>query len=179
MIFRLFRSDPMETTIERLYGAIVAQARSPVFYRDLAVPDTIGGRFDMIVLHLVLFFHRLKDEPAGARALGQAVFDLFVADMDRSLRDLGVGDTSVPRKMKTIGDSFYGRLAAYDAALAEAQDTALVAALARNLFPDVDDPPAAPRLAAYVRGAVRHLAARPVADFAAGTLDFPDIPDGP
>lgn len=177
-MLRLFRRDPNRPTIERLYGAIVAQARRPAFYRDLGVADSVQGRFDLILLHLVLFLHRLKGEPQAVRDIGQDVFDLFIEDMDRSLRDLGVGDTKVPKKMRTVAQAFYGRLDAYDGALAAADDAPLEAALARNLFPGADAPPTAPALARYVRRAVAHLAAQPVDALARGDLDFP-APDEP
>jgi cytochrome b pre-mRNA-processing protein 3 len=85
----------------RLYGAIVAQARSPSFYRDYGVPDTVGGRLDMIILHLVLLLARLKGESAQAAALGQHVFDAFCRDIDDNFREMGVGDLAVPREMRS------------------------------------------------------------------------------
>src|SRR5512140_1695941 len=116
MIFGLFRHAP--ETIARLYGTIVAQARAPAFYGRYAVPDTVNGRFEMIVLHLVLLLRRLEGEPVAVRRRGQGVFDLFCRDMDGSLREMGVGDLAVPRQMRRIGEAFYGRQAAYAAALA-------------------------------------------------------------
>src|SRR5882724_9487190 len=93
-ILRLFRK-PNAPTIDALYGAIVAQARLPVFYAGFGVPDTIEGRFDMVVLHLVLVLRRLRQGPRSA-ALAQGLFDAFCRDMDHNLRELGVGDLSVP-----------------------------------------------------------------------------------
>src|SRR5438477_2396690 len=99
MMFRLFRSSPREVDkIESLYGAIVAQGRAAVFYQDYGVPDTVNGRFEMLVLHAVLVLRRLNGESAPFRALGQEVFDMFCNDMDANLRELGVGDLSVPRQ---------------------------------------------------------------------------------
>jgi cytochrome b pre-mRNA-processing protein 3 len=174
MIFRLFRRGSAAGTIDALYGAIVAQARRPAFYLDYRVPDTAEGRFDMIVLHLALLCRRLGREsgPAQtqARALSQDVFDIFCRDMDHNLREMGVGDLSVPKKMKRMGEAFYGRLEVYDAALAAPDDVALAAALARNLV--VEGASAAP-LAAYVREAARRLEAAPFLALAAGRLDFP------
>lgn len=174
MLFRLFPWSPRGDTIQALYGAIVAQARAPVFYRDYGVPDTVAGRTDMVMLHVILFFRRVRQESEPVRALGQAIFDHFCKDMDHSLRELGVGDLAVPRRMRGIGEAFYGQAAAYDAALAAADPEELAAALNRNVFSTAD--PAAARseaLADYVRAAVRALKSQSCEELAAGRLHFP------
>ena len=148
---------------------IVTQARSPSFYLGYGVPDTVSGRLDMIMLHLVLFLARLRKEPPSLRALGQDVFDLFCRDMDDNLREMGVGDLAVPKHMRRVGEAFYGRTTAYEEGLA-ADDTTLAAALSRNIYGA--PAPGALRLAAYVREAVRCLAEQD--DFAQGNLRFPD-----
>src|SRR5262245_21128184 len=117
MILNLFRRTPQDRTIAVLYGAIVAQARNPVFYQHYGVPDTANGRLEMIILHSVLLLTRLEADEA-LRPLGQALFDHFCSDMDANLREMAVGDMAVPRKMKAIGEAFYGRKRAYQAALA-------------------------------------------------------------
>ena len=103
-------------TIEAIYGMIVTQAREPLFYRDLGVPDTVNGRFDLLLLHLWLVLRRLKSAEGGT-ALSQALFDHFCNDMDDNLREMGVGDLTVPKRMQAFGEAFYGRTAAYDLAL--------------------------------------------------------------
>src|SRR5262245_52557044 len=113
MILNLFRRTSREDTIATLYGAIVPQARADAFYRHHRVPDTANGRLEMIVLHAVLVLSRLEAEGASVRPLGQALFDHFCSDMDASLREMGVGDMAVPRKMKAIAGAFYGRRRAY------------------------------------------------------------------
>jgi cytochrome b pre-mRNA-processing protein 3 len=168
----LFRRVPHDS-IGALYGAIVAQARRPCFYLDYGVPDTVNGRFDMIVLHAALLLRRLAAEPAPARALGQEVFDRFCRDMDHNLREIGVGDLAVSKEMQRIAGAFYGRAKAYEAALAEEGDLALAAALARNVY-GVAEPQTAGRLATYVRVSVRHLADLDGAALARGELGFPD-----
>jgi cytochrome b pre-mRNA-processing protein 3 len=173
MIFHPFRRAAWNDTIAALYGAIVAQARAAAFYRVYGVPDTINGRFEMIVLHAVLLLRRLESEPKPLRRLGQALFDLFCRDMDASLRELGVGDLAVPAKMRKIGEAFYSRQAAYGAALAASQAEPLVAALTRNIF-DADADRGAARLAAYVRAAARQLAEQDGNAFAHAKLSFPD-----
>ena len=174
MIFRLFRHTPQERIIASLYGTIVAQARVPAFYRSYGVPDTVNGRMEMIMLHAVLLLRRLEGEAPPARALGQELFDRFCRDMDESLREMGVGDLAVPRKMRRIGEAFYGRQAAYQAALAAPGDGPLAATLQRNVFAGAPEPTAAARLAVYVREAVRRLAALDTEGFERAELAFPD-----
>ena len=179
MIFSLFRRAPQ--TITRLYGTIVAQARAPAFYGPYGVPDTVNGRFEMIVLHLVMLLRRLECEPQPVRQLGQGVFDLFCQDMEGSLREMGVGDLAVPRRMGRIGEAFYGRQAVYGATLAAADPAPLRNALARNVFALDEEAPGGlaeaagvDRLARYVGEAIRHLARQDTAALARGELTFPD-----
>src|SRR5581483_7359685 len=173
MIFHLFRRTPGEATIARLYGMIVAQARAQAFYRDYGVPDTVNGRFEMVVLHTCLLLRRLDGEPQ-ARPLGQAVFDRFCLDMDDHLREFGVGDLAVPRKMQKIGEAFFGRQKAYGAALDSSHDEGLVAALARNVFGAQSRVADARRLAAYVRAAGASLARQETGVLGRGEPIFPD-----
>jgi hypothetical protein len=126
MIFPLFRRSSRQDTISALYGTIVAQARLPCFYREYGVPDTVNGRFDLLVLHLAIVLDRLE-EGSELRAMGQALFDRFCEDMDDNLREIGIGDLSVPREMQRIGEAFYGRAQAYRSALASEGNEALVA----------------------------------------------------
>lgn len=175
MIFRLFRRDPRIGTIAALYGAIVAQARRPVFYLAFAVPDTAEGRFELIALHLALLCRRLGRENDAARVLSQGVFDMFCRDMDHNLREMGVSDLRVPRTMQKLGEAFYGRLDAYDRAMASDRARDLAAALSRNVLDG--EAAAAPRLAAYVRAAALSLDAIPIAHLLDGYVSFPD-PEG-
>jgi cytochrome b pre-mRNA-processing protein 3 len=174
MILNLFRRTPRTDTIATLYGAIVAQARQAAFYRHHGVPDTANGRLEMIVLHAVLVVSRLEAEGASARRLGQALFDHFCSDMDANLREMGVGDMAVPRKMKAIAEAFYGRKRAYEAALAAPGQGDLAAALARNVHAAPADPAAVEKLAAYVRETVRMLAAIEGTALQRGEVAFPD-----
>jgi len=172
MILKLFRRVPWNDTISRLYGTIVAQARMPAFYQIYAVPDTVNGRLEMIMLHAVLVLRRLEGEAAPIRALGQGLFDRFCRDMDDNMREMGVSDLAVPRNMRRIGEAFYGRQAAYRAALDAAENEPLAAALQRNVFAGGSERGAASRLAVYVREAVRQLAAQD--GFERAQLAFPD-----
>jgi cytochrome b pre-mRNA-processing protein 3 len=174
MFRRLRRRDRQSEAIATsLYGAIVAQARSPALYSHMGVPDTVEGRFEMVVLHLSLVLRRLRGEDAAGQPIAQEVFDLFCNDMDRSLRALGVGDLIVPKRMKKMGAAFYGRAAAYDAALDAGDRPALADALARNVFGEVPEGDSA-ALAAYVLAVTVALQAIPGDDLRAGRLHFPD-----
>lgn len=173
MIPPLFRrSNP---TIAALYGVIVAQARDARFYRDFGVPDSVLGRFDLIVLHTALTLRRLRAGDAAMRTLAQGVFDAFCRDMDHNLREMGISDQGVPRQMRRVGEAFYGRAQAYDAALAERGDEPLVQALARNVYAETEGAGvAAARLAAYVRRAADDLERQAFAELGRGTLRFPE-----
>lgn len=112
MLFGLFRRRTRDAE-HKVYCEIVAQARQPVFYTDFHVPDSVDGRFDMIVAHAVLYFRRMRGEGKSVSEFTQNVFDLFFLDMDASLREMGVSDTRVPKKVKVMGEAFYGRADAY------------------------------------------------------------------
>jgi cytochrome b pre-mRNA-processing protein 3 len=129
--FKKPRTSP-RGTIEVIYGMIVAQAREPLFYRDLGVPDTVNGRFDLLILHLWMVLRRLRSMPDGVKRC-QALFDHFCNDMDANLRELGVGDLTVPKRMQAFGEAFYGRSAAYDQALAEGPEP-LAQAVCKNIL---------------------------------------------
>ncbi|MCW5695506.1 MAG: ubiquinol-cytochrome C chaperone [Bauldia sp.] len=151
-----------------LYETIVAQARQPRLYSAFGVPDTVAGRFEMVVLHLVLLFRRLGGAGDEAQAMAQAVFDTFATDMDRSMREMGIGDLGVPKRMKAVGKSFYGRLNVYGAALANGDRASFAAALQRNLFPEDSAPPAMDGLADYAFGEAAFL----------GEQELPPVLDG-
>lgn len=154
---------------QRLYAAALAQARAPGFYRA-GVPDTVDGRFDLLMLHVFLLVRRLRRDGAAGAALSQALFDAAFDDMDRALREMGVGDLGVPKRIEAMARAFYGRAAAYDAALDAEDDTALRRALGRNLVGAETAPPA---FADYMRGAGRRLAA---VSLLAGACAFPPPP---
>ena len=190
MILPAFRRNPHSRSIHALYGMIVAQARSPAFYAGYGVPDTVQGRFDLIVLHLVLILARLgRDheprlgpgrhaEPSRGRSLGQTIgqglFDAFCRDLDANLREMGVGDLAVPREMRRFGEAFYGRQAAYREALAAADDRELEKALARNIFEAAGIDDRAARLARYARAVAKLLDTVGEDALVAGQLVFPN-----
>jgi cytochrome b pre-mRNA-processing protein 3 len=178
MILAAFRRAHHDRNIYALYGVIVAQARLPAFYAaSCGVPDTVEGRFELIVLHLVLVLSRLNRqsgrEKDAAPAIGQRLFDVFCRDLDHNLREMGTGDLAVPREMRRLGEAFYGRQAAYSAALGAADHAALETALARNIYglSGVDD--RAAQLARYTRAAVEHLDTVDADALIAGNAVFP------
>lgn len=191
MLRRFFKTNiTNETITQRLYAQIVAQARQRAFYSDFGVPDSLDGRFNMIVLHNFLLFNRLQSSNAAAQALSQEVFDLFRLDMDHCLRELGVGDTTVPKRMKKMMQVFYGRSDGYRSALgAEDRHTELTDALFRNILSyneslfaaESETQPAtstgegrAGTLSAYVIACVDGLNTQDEAAILAGSLSFPD-----
>jgi len=170
----LFRRRRASDEALALYTAAVRQARQEAFYRELGVPDSIDGRFDLVALHVWLLCRRMKGE-ASAEPLAQGLIEVFFADMDVSLREIGAADIGVGRRVKRMIEAFHGRAAAYDAALA-AGGSALEEALARNLYGTVE---AAPEVlqgtARYLRAADAALGAQPLNDLLAGRPGFPAV----
>ncbi|MFC3677375.1 ubiquinol-cytochrome C chaperone family protein [Ferrovibrio xuzhouensis] len=174
-VMSFFSPKPEKAVAVALYRVIVAQARLPRLYSEHGVPDTLDGRFDMIILHAYLASRRLKAmNTEESQTLNQALFDLIFADMDSSLREIGIGDLSVGKKVKVMAQAFYGRVEAYDAGLAADTDAVLAEALQRNLFGTVNPQPAQSlAVAAYVRRVDATLAVLPDREILAGNLEFP------
>lgn len=172
MILSFLRKDPARAPAQALYAQAVEQARAPAFYEQFGVADTVEGRLEMVMLHVFLVLARLKDE-AGAKPLALKVSEAFFETMDDALREAGVGDLAVGRKIRKIAEDLQGRLAAYDLALADgAEPQALAAALARNVYFSADAGMAA-ALARYVRQSLASLKAQPMSRLKAGAVDFP------
>lgn len=161
------RSDKTRRATE-LYGGVVAQARSPLFYDGLGVPDTLAGRYEMIVVVLFQVLERLKGESGEVEEVARVALESLFTDVDDQMREIGIGDLSVPRKVKRAAAGFYERSLAYRAALDAGDETALAAALARFIDAEGDDPVAAdaPRRMPLAR----HMMAQRDA-FAAASLD--------
>ncbi|VAW23547.1 Ubiquinol-cytochrome C chaperone [hydrothermal vent metagenome] len=171
MIMSLFRKKADTAQVRALYGAIVAQSRQPLFYAQWEVPDTVTGRFDMISLHLCLVFRRLKSREETSKIFSQALFDMFFVDMDRSLREMGAGDMAVPKRIKEMGELFYGMLGSIDAALANNDHDAICATLSRNVF-DANEPNSLDRFAFYVIAQADNLNRTEIDDILAGKIDL-------
>jgi cytochrome b pre-mRNA-processing protein 3 len=180
MIMGLFGKNHRRDAAHGIYVALVEQARAPVFYQQLEVADTLDGRFDMILLHAFFVFLRLKDETGEGRRLSQDVFRVMFDDMDQSLREMGVGDLSVGKRVKDMAKAFYGRMNAYEVALTEGE-AALKDALARNLYRSQrPDDAVLVAMARYVVRQANGVIAQPISHIRAGRLSFcppPEIGD--
>jgi cytochrome b pre-mRNA-processing protein 3 len=167
-----WRSDP---TAKKLYGAIVARARLPVFYQEFSVPDTLAGRYVVLSLHLFAVLHRLKAEGAEAMPLAQELIDRFSADMETVMREIGVGDLSIPKKARGLAAASAALLQDYEKSFAEGE-AALATCISRVSPLGTQTAEAASRrLASYLKGVVRSLETQSFADLKAGTLKFPEV----
>lgn len=175
MFQRLFGRDPAfsRDVTDALYAEIVAAARQPVFYSDWDVPDTPLGRFEMLSLHMFLFQHRLRLERGALREIAQVLIDHFFTDLDHSLRELGIGDLGVPKRIKKLAKMFYGRTESYAGALDTNDAAALQAALSRNVRPGIQNWAGAPMLAAYAMEARAGLDGQDTGAISRGQVRFP------
>lgn len=160
MILNLFRKDPTAEAVTVVYRAIVAQSRQPLFYAEWGVPDTVTGRFDMICLHMALLFARLRGEGTKGTEFSQAVFDYFFKDMDRSLREMGVTDLGVPKRVQKMSTLFFGLMTNLNEAMTRGDRAATIAVIRRNLF-DNSETTNAERIADYLFAQAAVLAAQP------------------
>jgi cytochrome b pre-mRNA-processing protein 3 len=167
MLHKLFRPRSTARLGEPLYELAVRQARQPEFYTGLGVEDRIDARFELYTLHVLLLILRLRDEGEAREGFGvdaaQALFNTYVSALDHALRELGVGDVSVGKKMRKLGEAMYGRMTAYEAPLRAADADALARALAKNVY-ESDEPGRAGALARYAVASRARLAAEPLAD---------------
>ena len=135
---RLFRAGPAKAAGQRLYAAAVAKARAPALYAELGAPDTPDGRFEVYTLHVLLLLERLRGGTEAGDA-AQALFDAYLGSLDHGLRELAVGDLSVGKTMRKLGEAFYGRGKAYDAAIAALPERApLEALVSRTVYAGAD-----------------------------------------
>jgi cytochrome b pre-mRNA-processing protein 3 len=172
LLDRLFRPRAARNMGEALYARCVEQSRSPALYSDYAAPDTVEGRFEVYTLHVVLLLDRLRLQGDQAAEISQGLFDTYVKALDHALREMGVGDLSVGRKMRRLGEAFYGRVKSYEAAFAALPETeALQALLGRTIYADMETPPT-DRLCAYVTGQRAALATESLERLLAGQVDW-------
>jgi cytochrome b pre-mRNA-processing protein 3 len=163
MLNLLKESAARKQAATRLYEALVSRAREPVFFTTFGVPDSIDGRFDLMVFHAWLALAELKGRPPA-----QGLIDRIFTGFDEAMREQGTGDIGIGHKLKAMAKAFYGRMAAYDAA----QDSdALAGALAKNLWRGAGQEAPARILAVYAADARRRLAAS-----LPETLDFGPLP---
>ena len=170
----LFRNKARDAQISRLYDQILAQARDPSLYVAGAVPDTVEGRTDMMLLHLFLLMHRLNGEAGEIHALARDVCDRFFAELDHAMREMGISDLAVPKRIRKIADIYAGCSSSYGNALRQEGDAELTQALLRNVHARREDRLEQARLlAGYVRRAAAALERVPSDRLIDGSLPFP------
>lgn len=173
LVERLLRPGAAKQAGLKLYAGVVAQSRLPVFYLDLGAPDTVEGRFEVYTLNVSLLLVRLKGQGPLAKSVSQSLFDAYVQGLDDALRDMGVGDLSVGKKMRKLGEAFYGRAKAYEEALAALPDeAALRELLARTVHAEASGADA-DRLVAYAAAARAALAGQKLERLTAGDVSWP------
>ena len=172
MLKRLLGLKSRPDAADRLYAHAVAQARDPRFYAVLGVADRIDARFELYVLHVQLLILRLQEQGEEGRELAQRLFDVFVSALDNDLRELGVGDLSVAKKMRKLSEQVYGRMSAYEAGLKDDAGAGLSLALGRNVTPDA--PNAGEALARYALAARSALAGQDVRSLIQGP-NWPEV----
>jgi cytochrome b pre-mRNA-processing protein 3 len=135
------RQNESVGVVAALYAGAVARSRLPEVYAEMGAPDTVEGRFEMLTVQIVLLVERLNLEGESGRTLGQAVFDLYIRNLDSALREMGVGDLAVAKRMKQLGKIFYGRATAYAAAFQSSEPRDLEELISRTLLverPQID-----------------------------------------
>lgn len=172
MLKRLWSRDSHKAAALGLYDQVVGQARRPEFYAHCGVPDSLDGRFELILLHCFLVLNRLNDDRQRTSGLAQKLFDTMFQNMDLNLREMGVGDLGVGKRIKVMVLAFYGRVSAYEAAIEEGE-VALVAALRRNLYGTAEpEPRQVETVARYIASEVAGLGRQELADLMAGKVSF-------
>ncbi|UHS61608.1 ubiquinol-cytochrome C chaperone [Agrobacterium vaccinii] len=175
MVFGLFKKKNSNGAIvDRQYTALTSAARQPDFYLHLNVPDTVMGRFELLAIVMILYFRRTKTSETSGQEIAQEIIDAFFQDLDHSMRELGIGDQGVPKRMKKFAGMFYGRLESYAAALDGGDAQALAAALARNIYPQAEAPvPSMDGLANWMMMASDALSAQSEDVIATGNVTLP------
>ncbi|MEZ5775373.1 MAG: ubiquinol-cytochrome C chaperone family protein [Hyphomicrobiaceae bacterium] len=179
----LIRDRSLKPSADQLYGASVAAARDPALFRGLGVADTIEGRFEILIVHLFVVLDRLRAEGEAGAELARALVERFFEALDDTMREMGVGDVTVPKKMHKAAGAFYGRLDAYATAIRAASPEPLADALRRNVYGrDRADGPAdgqaddrADALACHVRAMAATLATQPLDGLSRGVVVFPPV----
>jgi cytochrome b pre-mRNA-processing protein 3 len=170
------RKNRNKALIEGIYAVIVARSRLEVFYRDLGVPDSLDGRFELLTLYMTLVTRHLRAMPSPGPDMAQDLVDVTFAQFDAALREMGVGDVSIPKRMKSMAGAFLGRASAYDEALRANDHAALLSALRRNLYGREPIPDGAvEKIAQDVLASVTALEKTSIADYSAAQLPFPSF----
>jgi cytochrome b pre-mRNA-processing protein 3 len=167
----LTKSTPRKAA-ERLYRGAATQARAAALYARMGAPDTVEGRFELLTLHVILVLDRLKERPAEAAAVRQILFDVYLSNLDGALREMGVGDLTVGKRMRKLGEAFYGRARSCEAAFEALPDPRpLEEMLGRTVFAGAPNTePAA--IADYVRRCRDSLASDGLATVIGGDVSW-------
>ncbi|MGI6244758.1 MAG: ubiquinol-cytochrome C chaperone family protein [Pseudochelatococcus sp.] len=173
MFFGLFGRKRDKEAVEALYRRISEASRAPFLYTHFAMPDTLEGRFDSLTLHAALVMRRLRALPPPAGAVAQDLVDILFREVDRTLREIGIGDLSIPKKMKLFAQTFYGRARLFDEALEADTDDALCRALSRASGGDAQNLPA---FARHIRHADEIMTVYDLAYILSGAPLFPAAP---
>jgi cytochrome b pre-mRNA-processing protein 3 len=177
MVFARWRARrASKALIEQLRGEIVAAARRPALYEALGAPDRIDGRFELLTLHVGLVLRRLVAIGGLGHDMAQELVNSVFLHFDDTLREMALSDVAVSKRLKTIREAFYGRNAAYAAALDSGSRPNLEAALARNVYGALNGAPRAAALADYVAAVAAALAEIPLETFSTGRFRFPEGP---
>ena len=177
MFKSLFDRKGIRNDAEKLYAAIVERTRTPVFYEEFGVADTVEGRFELLTLHTFLILKRLKRDGEGANELSQATFDIMFENVDLNLREVGIGDIGLARRIKKMAEGFFGRVDVYERAMDALDSEALKAALARNLFSKMDPSDRAlEAVSRYVIACSEKLAGMSVEEILSGQEAFAALP---
>lgn len=169
---RFFKPRKTHVAGRKLYVAVVDQARQPAFYEEFGVPDSVEGRFELYSLHVFLLLDRLRGQGLQAADTSQALFDTYVSALDDALREMGVGDLSVGKKMRKLGEAFYGRVKSYEAAFATLPVTVDLEALITRTVYEQGGAENAPKLAAHVIAQREALAAQTLTEILDGSPNW-------
>ena len=181
-MFKWFgHSSQLDKIALQIYGSIVTQARSKAFYTDYGIADSPTGRFDMLTVHMILVLIRLQSEAEKSREISQLLSETFVRDMDHSLREMGIGDLSVAKRVRRMNNALLGQLRLYATLIDEAEAEPLAAALERNIntvetteASDASHPDQAMKLSRYMRMGHKRIAEQAYDNIIAGEIAFPD-----
>ena len=175
LLDRLFRPRPALAMGRALYAQVVEQARTPSLYLELGCPDTTEGRFEVYTLHLMLVLERLSGQGPEAAEVSQALFEVYLKRLDDALREMGVGDLSVGKKMRKLGEAFYGRVRNYDEAFAALPDAGPLAAIIGRTVLMAESGAETGPLVDYAAAAMARLQAEPLDTLLQGDASWPTI----
>jgi len=172
MFTNFFKKPSSQEVPQQIYGSLMTRARAEFLYLNFGVPDTVMGRFDMLAMHVYFVARRLRAESGeNFETLNQDVFDLFVADVERALRELGIGDTTVPKRKKKMVRSFYGQIEDFDDHISARNVEKLAGAVKKRYLGEAESGDSE-ALAAYMLKTEENLASQSTSDLLKGKIKF-------